>query len=245
MHAETLLYMLIQSDSTLAPPGIVPAFPKPKNEIGPATWIDMPSTELIVGMNDIEGQPSGAFFGWDNEKPERKMQVSGFQIQSRPITNGEYAKFIRQAGGAPPKSWTQDCRVRTFFGSIPMAVAVNWPVAASYNELARYAKWIGARLPTYGELRTFYNQALEKQLATSGIVTNGHVTNGHAINGHMTNGHATNGHLTNGSVIQNSFYDLHGHNVNFQTWLPAELKEHPNPQIYSGGLIHTQSTLES
>ena len=163
MHAETLLYMLLQSEDTI-PPSYPLSLPESSIPLAAASWLQVPATELSLGLNDVEGSSEGGFFGWDNEKPIRTVSVPSFEIQSRPISNLEYLTYLkanRRNGDKLrcPKSWTPDAQVKTVYGPVSMAQAGNWPVAASYDELAGYAKWAGGRLPTYPELRLFYDTA--------------------------------------------------------------------------------------
>ena len=46
-------------------------------------------------------------------------------------------------------------KVRTLFGPIPIDVAYDWPVVASYDDLHAFAQSKGGRIPTEGELRLF------------------------------------------------------------------------------------------
>jgi hypothetical protein len=47
--------------------------------------------------------------------------------------------------------------VRTVFGAVPLEYALNWPVVASYDELAGCAQWMGGRIPTLEEVRSIYS----------------------------------------------------------------------------------------
>ena len=47
--------------------------------------------------------------------------------------------------------------VRTVFGAVPLHHALDWPVVASYDELASCALWMGGRIPTVEEARSIYN----------------------------------------------------------------------------------------
>ncbi|KAF2240140.1 hypothetical protein EV356DRAFT_438136 [Viridothelium virens] len=114
MHLETLLYMLIQSEKTLPPPSTV----KPDFEAMaraaeakalPNDWKDIPATTLSLGMDDPE-TTSGPerFFGWDAEKPSRAVPVHGFFAKSRPITNGEYARYLYHSEiSTIPAGWAE------------------------------------------------------------------------------------------------------------------------------------------
>lgn len=110
MHLETLLYMLLQSDQT-RPPGIKPDFEvlaKQAQEAAvPNEWIKVPASTCIEGMNDPENDEGpDRYFGWDNEKPKRSIDVPAFEAQARPLTNKDYARFLFQTGDAKlPASW--------------------------------------------------------------------------------------------------------------------------------------------
>ena len=111
MHLETLLYMLVQSDKVLAPPGPAPDFEglarKAQQDTGTNDWIDIPARTISLGMDDPEDDEGpDRYFGWDNEKPRRHAQVPAFQAKSRPITNQEYAQYLHECHQKKiPASW--------------------------------------------------------------------------------------------------------------------------------------------
>jgi formylglycine-generating enzyme required for sulfatase activity len=200
MHLETLLYMLIQSERVLPPPGVVvPDFQaraeRSKLQAVENEWFTVPEANLSLGLDDPD-DPSGhkRFFGWDNEKPPRSVRVPSFQAKARPITNGEYAEYLSQTGKSSiPASWcnapyskgvsnavkrdsvingfngytngvngstshlTNGKYVRTVYGTVPLKLALDWPVVASYDELAGCAQWMGGRIPTLEEARSIYS----------------------------------------------------------------------------------------
>ena len=49
-------------------------------------------------------------------------------------------------------------KVRTIYGAVSMEVARHWPILASYDDLALYARWKGGRIPTEPELRLFLDK---------------------------------------------------------------------------------------
>ncbi|KAF7985929.1 hypothetical protein HWV62_43852 [Athelia sp. TMB] len=181
MHAETLLYMLLQraGSGTIPPPDfttpnwasladIWAAAPAPTSAmaaLGPAT--------VSLGHDDVEADDAdpvkslrvdGHEFGWDNESPKRDVAVGAFRIEWRPVTNGEFYEFYEGGGKAKvklPASWVEtggEVHVRTLYGPIPMKTAWNWPLMTSYNDFSTYAQVKGGRLPTDPELRLFYDQ---------------------------------------------------------------------------------------
>lgn len=103
--------MLLQSDKTLPPPGGQPDFEslaaQASKDSVPNQWIDIPARRVNVGMNDPENADGPArYFGWDNEKPSRTIQVHAFQAKARPLTNEDFARFLEQHEGFKvPASW--------------------------------------------------------------------------------------------------------------------------------------------
>ncbi|KAI9848057.1 MAG: hypothetical protein M1837_001159 [Sclerophora amabilis] len=115
MHLETFLYMLLQSDKKLPPPGQAkPDFAalaeQARIKAVPNDWITVPASDIEIGLNDLDNDNGSArYFGWDNEKPCRQVAVPSFEAQARPITNGEYAYYLKRSGKQTwPASWAVD-----------------------------------------------------------------------------------------------------------------------------------------
>jgi formylglycine-generating enzyme required for sulfatase activity len=200
MHLETLLYMLVQSEKTLPPPGSVrPDFEAMAEAASvtavPNSWFDVPARGIVLGLDDDdEDTETKRYFGWDNEKPTRSVDVKSFSAKARPITNGEYAAYLDAVRSKSiPASWaetkirhdspagstngemdtaneknegtplTVGKAVRTVFGPVPLKHALDWPVMASYDELAGFAAWSGGRIPTMEEVKSIYEYAEERK----------------------------------------------------------------------------------
>jgi L-histidine Nalpha-methyltransferase / hercynylcysteine S-oxide synthase len=115
MHLETFLYMLLQSDKTLAPTGKeIPDWKdmaaKARKQATRNEWFTVPENEIQVGLDDPENDLGpDRYFGWDIERPSRAVKVPSFTAQARPITNGEYAKFLEDNHIEKiPASWTEE-----------------------------------------------------------------------------------------------------------------------------------------
>jgi formylglycine-generating enzyme required for sulfatase activity len=189
-HLETLLYMLIQSDKTSPPEGVIkPDFEQmsvqAQREAVSNQWFDIPEQTLTLGLDDPDN-PDGPVrhFGWDVEKPQYTVKVPAFQAQARPITNGEYAKYlVATKNDEIPAAWMlhekseanetdglshdeaafntfiHNKAVRTVYGPVSLRLALDWPVSASYDELHGCAKFMGGRIPTVEEARSIYKYA--------------------------------------------------------------------------------------
>ncbi|KAE8150601.1 Aldehyde/histidinol dehydrogenase [Aspergillus avenaceus] len=277
MHLETFLYMLIQSDKILPPPGVgTPDFEAMYNDARkdskPSKWFPIPEQTLTIGLDDDGSRVPKATYGWDNEKPARTVTVPAFEAQGRPVTNGEYAKYLQaNQSRKRPESWvlthsnedysiplavngasveaTKDFMsnfaVRTVFGPVALLLAQDWPVMASYDELAGYADWAGCRLPTFEEARSIYTHS--ETLKSNPVKPHGEA-NGHVANGH-TNGTNEKSYckinpgkprMPDHQPVQHPheatlpvFIDLDGCNVGFKHW-------HPTPVIQNGDRLAGQ-----
>ncbi|KAK6348566.1 hypothetical protein TWF718_006354 [Orbilia javanica] len=258
MHLETLMYMLLQHDLTVPPAGV----PEPdfraqflldstKANEGGETWIKIPGQKLVLGTKDCEQE--GGFFTWDNEKPVLESSVASFEAFSRPITNGEYASYLKGIKStAYPKSWTTDGRnlntnvvagvnrddpspaafnglfVKTVFGPVPLTYAQYWPVIASYDELSGCAKWAGGRLPTREELQVIYNhtETIKKDLEAKKLAAMIDAVNGHLS---MDGVHITPPDLSalagkaDMSGANDMFANMVGANASFRRWHPTSV----------------------
>ncbi|PLB51077.1 hypothetical protein P170DRAFT_354337 [Aspergillus steynii IBT 23096] len=276
MHLETFLYMLLQSDKTLPPTGVErPDFERlfrdARKHAKTNEWFTIPAQTLSIGLEDADptSVPS-ATFGWDNEKPERMAAVPPFEAQARPVTNGEYAKFLQakhlrqgpvswvlshsnqdfsisgvnQSSPEATKDFMSNFAVRTMFGLVPLEFAQDWPVMASYDELAEYAEWMKCRIPTFEEVKSIYAHS-EKLKGSNAWIPNGHVEPEY-LNGDgpgkkdvnrtrpRTPDHQPVRPPSPGALPV--FVDLDGCNVGFKHW-------HPTPVIQDGNRLAGQGQL--
>ena len=120
---------------------------------------DIVATRPTSDVRDLNMQLGQPEFGWDNEHPRRRVETKAFSISALPISNAQYADFLKATNSdETPSSWIKsdaDGRqlVRTFYGPVDMTVAAHWPVQASGKQLEAYAVWKGGRLPSHAELR--------------------------------------------------------------------------------------------
>ena len=215
MHLETFLYMLLQSDKVLPPagmkrPNFEDAAHKAKLERSENVWHKIPACQVVLGADDPENNEGPTRYNlWDNERPARLQDVHAFEAQSRPISIGEYARYLEETRREQmPASWLLEMAktnghtnghvngassngtvhdesvatngflngksVRTVYGVIPLRLALDWPVMASYDEIVAYAKWKGYRIPVLEELKSIYqhveNQKLSAEQTPSSLV---------------------------------------------------------------------------
>ena len=193
MHIETFLYMLLQSDKTL-PPGAKPDFEslagQARAQSDSKGWARIPEREVKLGMKPPGKSTTTEYHGWDNEMPAREARVPTFEARTHALTNGDYARYLSEAGIEKyPASWMvpdattngyqnghtvgdpgdsealgpflHGKAVKTVYGTVPLSLALQWPVMASYDELAGCAAWMNGRIPTYEEARSIYEYVEE------------------------------------------------------------------------------------
>jgi len=176
-HTETLLYMLLRTvgQGTLPPSGFVPppwsalTDGWDKAPLPPSPTVTLGPETVTLGHNDSENDDASKEvenheFGWDNENPQRQVDVGEFRIEWRPVSNGDFYEFYNSGGSdkvAFPKSWCMvdgEVSVLTVYGPVPMKVAHLWPVMTTYDDLSTYAIVKGGRIPTETELRLFLDK---------------------------------------------------------------------------------------
>ncbi len=137
----------------------------PGHATSPVAWRSFDEGLYLIGH-------AGDGFAYDNESPQHRVMVHGFQIASRLVTCGEFLAFINDGGYERPEFWLSDgwttvqeqgwgaplywrrensaFRVFTLSGLRPMDDSE--PVChVSFYEADAFARWSGARLPTEAE----------------------------------------------------------------------------------------------
>ncbi|MEM8864643.1 MAG: ergothioneine biosynthesis protein EgtB [Planctomycetota bacterium] len=147
--------------------------------------------EFDEGVYEI-GHPSsdqvGEGFAFDNESPRHRVFVDAFQIADRPVTCGEYCRFIEDGGYQRPELWlslgwatvsehgwqapyywraeSDSWRQFTLAGDVEVNPAA--PVChVSYFEADAYARWAGARLPTEAEWEVAEREVAAQEVAST------------------------------------------------------------------------------
>ncbi len=151
-----------------------------ENPLAPALWPavqapDAPATTIggVAGRAGIaEIGHDGDGFAFDCEGPRHPVLLRGYELADRPVTNGEWLRFIEEGGYARPDHWLADGWewVQAENVEAPLywrqggeawlrfgldglhPVTLAEPVChISYYEADAFARWAGARLPTEAE----------------------------------------------------------------------------------------------
>ncbi|MGP3973817.1 ergothioneine biosynthesis protein EgtB [Streptomyces sp. 8N114] len=163
-HAETMLitHQLRRGPAALTAP---PPPPAPAGTMVLPHEVLVPAGPFTMGTDDDP-------WALDNERPAHRREVPAFCIDTLPVSNGAYLRFIEDGGYADPRWWTpvgwdhvrrtglraplfwkreQDRWWRRRFGvrePVPEAEPV---MHVSWYEADAYARWAGRRLPTEAE----------------------------------------------------------------------------------------------
>ena len=167
MHQETLLYMMQE----------LPLEKKHRPALTPRYAFNTPpasrSIHVPAGKARLGARFNELDFGWDNEFSAITVDVPGFDIDSLPVTNGEFFEFVESGSYNEERFWLPDdwkwkqlenkrhpnCWIkqddewfyRAMFDHLPLSKVVSWPVYASLAEARAFARWRGKRLPSEAE----------------------------------------------------------------------------------------------
>ena len=107
-------------------------------------------------MTEIEwrARPGGAVPRWAaiprapirpraDESPRHVVEVAPFRIGRIPVTNAQYAAFVRETGHRPPSSWPD--------GTVPPGQDGVPVTYVSWHDAGAFCAWAGARLPSEAE----------------------------------------------------------------------------------------------
>jgi iron(II)-dependent oxidoreductase len=165
-HDETMLATLQLMDDFAHPDAGDPAEPRASTARTLSPDVAVPGGPFLMGAHD---EP----WAYDNERPAHEVTLAPYRIDTTPVTNAAYARFVaeggyaderlwhpvgwawcREAGLVAPGGWASDGAsgwVRRRYGRTE-AVPPDEPVQhVCWYEADAFARWSGARLPTEAE----------------------------------------------------------------------------------------------
>jgi iron(II)-dependent oxidoreductase len=162
-HDETMLatHQLRRSGPPLRAP-----LPQPPVTPGLAPEVLIPAGRFTMGT-------STEAWALDNERPAHSVEVDAFYLDTTPVTNGQYLRFLadggydqrrwwseagwehrQRAGLTAPLFWSQDADGswwRRSFGTLIPVIEDEPVLHVCLYEAQAYAAWAGRRLPTEAE----------------------------------------------------------------------------------------------
>lgn len=127
----------------------------------PASWSMMDSKVTVNGTNGVNGHSVSNVNGHSGGNGTCTNGKSNGHANghSNGHSNDHGSDSNEDHIEAPPKYFLAGKAVRTVFGLVPLENALDWPVFASYDELAGCASWMGGRIPTFEETKSIYAYA--------------------------------------------------------------------------------------
>lgn len=133
-HAQAQIVQSEQKIEAFIPPRITQ--PKLESESVPQ---DKPAILIAGDQKPMRLIPASKFSFGDGQVRE----LPDFYIDTWPVTNEEYQRFIFENNIKPPSTWR--------WGKFPEKKANHPVTGVSWYEATAYAKWTGKRLPTVAE----------------------------------------------------------------------------------------------
>ncbi|WP_407691333.1 ergothioneine biosynthesis protein EgtB [Saccharopolyspora mangrovi] len=161
-HDETMLATHQLRDG---PPALTAESPPPRPSEALLAEVFVPGGPFTMGTST---EP----WALDNERPAHEVHVDSFYLDTTPVTNAEFARFIDAGGYREPQWWSDaglryrhkasleaprfwfrdgDRWLRRRFGHVEEVPGDEPVVHVSFYEAEAYAAWAGKRLPTESE----------------------------------------------------------------------------------------------
>ncbi|MFG3051641.1 ergothioneine biosynthesis protein EgtB [Kitasatospora sp. NPDC048239] len=163
-HDETMLitHQLRRGEPALAAP------PPPS---APADAAALPA-EVLVPAGPFTMGTDTEPWALDNERPAHRVELPAFRLDTTPVTNGAYQRFIADGGYDDPRWWAPEGWqhrlqaglsaplfwrregggwLRRRFGLLEPVPEDEPVLHVSWYEADAYARWAGRRLPTEAE----------------------------------------------------------------------------------------------
>ncbi len=161
-HDETMLatHQLRQGEPVLSapPPPAAPGEPLP--------------AEVLVPAGPFTMGTSAEPWALDNERPAHRVELPAYRLDTVPVTNADFARFVAAGGYDDPRWWSPpgwehrqaaalqaplfwlrdgSGWLRTRFGRVEPVPGDEPVLHVSWYEADAYARWCGRRLPTEAE----------------------------------------------------------------------------------------------
>jgi formylglycine-generating enzyme required for sulfatase activity len=102
-------------------------------------WVEVPGLVVSIGRDPVAGRGEALA----DEYPSEILEVPAFDISLTPVTNDQYACFVRATGHRVPAHWELDAP--------PSGLGAHPVTYVDFADAAAFCEWSEARLPTEAE----------------------------------------------------------------------------------------------
>ena len=191
-EAEEVIFVTPNSTTLMRPIIRTAQLDKPKADLDPALMLLVDSTvkqyvpehkevknllPLMTEMIVIKGGDfnRGSKDGNRDEMPRHRIAVDSFAMDTHPVTNEQFVRFLELMGGEKDNNHQdiirlRDSRIKRAAGKLSIESGYNKHpvVGVTWYGAVAYAKWIGKRLPTEAEWEIAARGGLESVLFSTG-----------------------------------------------------------------------------
>ena len=95
--------------------------------VGPA-WVELGNTTFSMGSDS----------GRDDARPVHEVRLSAFRISRYPVTNAQFADFVRETEATAPQHWPD--------GEVPADLSDHPVTYVSWHEAQKFCGWLTERV---------------------------------------------------------------------------------------------------
>jgi formylglycine-generating enzyme required for sulfatase activity len=116
----------------------------------PATGTDIPADMALIPPGEFTMGTAEGSDGFPDERPERRIFLSGYFLDRFEVTNEAYAAFVLATGHRAPANASQAATL--WINNRPIPGIEHHPIVnVSWEDADAYCRWAGKRLPTEAE----------------------------------------------------------------------------------------------
>jgi formylglycine-generating enzyme required for sulfatase activity len=102
-------------------------------------WVTIPAGEFVMGSERMPRRGAAL----PSEMPRHTLHLAEFRIAQTPVTNAEYAEYVRACGCTAPAHWPA--------GGVPRGLGDHPVTHVDWHDALAFCRWAGVRLPNEAE----------------------------------------------------------------------------------------------